>query len=119
MMTKLNLMVIKGKRQAPNLKKILTIPELFQKQVGVFKCPNQRYEGTFSLKTHFTCDSSYLYVVICHTCSKEHAGETGIGKTKHLRMCGIRYLEAFSFNSDVKLCDSLTHELQKKFHEKI
>lgn len=83
MMTKLKLMVIKGKQQAPNLKKILTIPELFQKQVGVFKCPNQRYEGTFSLKTHFTCDSSnHFYVVTCSLCGEVYTCETRIGKTK-------------------------------------
>ena len=36
-----NLRVIKSKRQAPNYKKILTNAEFFQKQVGVFKCPDK------------------------------------------------------------------------------
>ena len=90
-----NLRVIKSKRQAPNLKKILIKTEFSQKQVGVFKCPDKRCEccaslllgnsytfknddKTFNLKAHFSCDSSnLLYIVICPTC-----GETGVGKTK-------------------------------------
>ena len=81
-----NLKVIKSKRQAPNLKEILTKTEFSQKQDEVFKCPDKRYECcaslllgnsyTFknvdkivSLKAHFTRDSSnLLYVVICSTC---------------------------------------------------
>ena len=36
--------VIKSKRQAPNLKKILTKAKFSQKQVRDFKCPNKRHE---------------------------------------------------------------------------
>ena len=36
-----NLRVIKNKRQAPNIKKILTKAEFSQKQVGVFKFPDK------------------------------------------------------------------------------
>ena len=36
-----NLTVIKSKRQAPNLKKIITKAEFFQKQAGVYKCPDK------------------------------------------------------------------------------
>ena len=36
--------VIKSKRQAPNLKKILTKAQFSQKQVRAFKCPNKRRE---------------------------------------------------------------------------
>ena len=44
-----NLRVIKSKRQAPNLKKILTKAQFSQKQVGVFKCPGKRCECCASL----------------------------------------------------------------------
>ena len=37
-----NLKVIKSKRQAPNLKRILTKAEFSQKQGGVYKCPDKR-----------------------------------------------------------------------------
>ena len=95
-----NLRVIKSKRQAPNLEKILTKAEFSQKQVGVFKCPDKRCEccaslllgnsytfknvdKTFNLKAHFSCDSSNLfYIVICPTYGEEYTGETGFGKTK-------------------------------------
>ena len=95
-----NLKVIKSKRQAPNLKRILTKAEFSQKQVGVYKCPDKRCEccaslllgnsytfknvdKTFNLKTYFSCDSyNLLYIIICPTCGEEYTGETGIGKTK-------------------------------------
>ena len=95
-----NLRLIKSKRQAPNLKKILTKAELSQKQVGVFKCPDKRCEccaslllgnsctfknvdKTLNMKAHFSCDSSnLLYIVICPTCGEEYTDETGVGKTK-------------------------------------
>ena len=44
-----NLRLIKSKRQAPNLKKILTKAEFSQKQVGVYKCPDKRCECCASL----------------------------------------------------------------------
>ena len=37
-----NLKIIKSKRQASNLKKILTKAEFSQKQVGVYQCPDKR-----------------------------------------------------------------------------
>ena len=94
-----NLKVTKSKRQAPNLKRILTKAELSQKQVGVYKSPDKRCEccvslllgnsdtfenvdKTFNLKTYFSCGSyNLLYIIICPTCG-EYTGETGIGKTK-------------------------------------
>ena len=94
------LRVIKSKRQAPNLERILTKAEFSQKQVGVYKCPDKRCEccaslllgnsytfknvdKTFNLKTYFSCDSyNLLYIIICPTCGEEYTGETGIGKTK-------------------------------------
>ena len=99
-----NLKVTKSKRQAPNLKRILTKAEFSQKQVGVYKCPDKRCEccaslllgnsytfknvdKTFNLKTYFSCDSyNLLYIIICPTYGEEYTGETGIGKTK-LRPC--------------------------------
>ena len=95
-----NLKVIKSKRQAPNLKRILTKAEFSQKQVGVYKCPDKRCEccaslllgnsytfknvdKTFNLKTYFSCDSyNLLYIIIFLTCREEYTGETGINKTK-------------------------------------
>ena len=97
-----NLRLIKIKRQARNLKKVLTERfkvEFCQKQVGVFKCPDKRCEccaslllgnsytfksvdKTFNLKAPFACDTSnLLYVAIYSTCCEEYTGETGIGKT--------------------------------------
>ena len=75
-----NLRVIKSKRQAPNLKKILTKAEFSQIQIGVFKCRDKRCEccaslllgnsytfksvdKTFNLKAHFSCDSSNLLLL--------------------------------------------------------
>ena len=95
-----NLKVIKSKRQAPNLKRILNKAEFSQKQVGVYKCPEKRCEcctnlllgnsytfknvdKTFNLKAHFSCDSSnLLYIVICPICGGEYTSETAVGKTK-------------------------------------
>ena len=95
-----NLKVIKSKRQAPNLKRILTKAEFSQKQVGVYKCPDKRCEccaslllgnsytfknvdKTFNFKTYFPCDGyNLLYIIICLTCGEEYTGETGVGKIK-------------------------------------
>ena len=95
-----NLRVIKSKRQALNLKKILAEAEFSQKQVEVFKCADKRCEccaslllgnsytfknvdETFNLKAHFSCDSyNLLYIVICPTCGEEYTSETGVGKSK-------------------------------------
>ena len=95
-----NLKVIESKRQAANLKRILTKAEFSQKQVGVYKCPDKRceccaslllgdsytftnVEKTFNLKTYFSCDSyNLLYIIICSTCGEEYTGETGVGETK-------------------------------------
>ena len=91
--------VIQSRRQAPNLKKILTKAEFTSWNPGVSKCGDKRYEcchhlllsdackfknvnKTFKLKTSTSCDSSNLiYVVICSSC-KEYTGETGLNKTK-------------------------------------
>ena len=96
-----NVRVIKSKRQAPNLKEILTKAEFSQKQVGVFKFPDQRYEfgnsyafksvdKTFNLKTHFSCDNfNLLYIIICPTCGETYTDQTAVGKTKlrdHVRV---------------------------------
>ena len=84
-----NLRILKSKRQAPNLKKILTKAEFSQKQAGVFKCPDKICEccARHISKAHFSCDSSNLFnIVICPTCGEEYTGETGVGKTK-LRDC--------------------------------
>ena len=89
-----NVRVIKSKRQAPSLKEILTKAEFSQKQVGVFKFPDQRYEfgnsyafksvdKTFNLKTHFSCDLNLLYIIICPTCGETYTDQTAVGKTKH------------------------------------
>ena len=84
-----NLMVIKSKRQAPNLKTILTKAEFSQKQVVVYKCPDKRCEScaslllgnsytfksvdkTFNLKSYFSCNSyNLLYIIICPTCGED------------------------------------------------
>ena len=91
---------IKSKRQAPNLKRILTKAEFSQKQVGIYKCPDKRCEccaglllgnsytfknvgKTFSLKTYLSCDSyNLLYIINYPTCGEKYTDETGIGKTK-------------------------------------
>ena len=44
-----NVRIMKSKRQAPNLKRILTKVEFSQKQVGVYKCPDKRCECCASL----------------------------------------------------------------------
>ena len=95
-----NLRIIKSKRQAPNLKRILNKVEFSQKQVGVYKCPDKRCQccpslllgnsyifknvnKTFNLKTYFSCDSyNLLHIIICPTCGEEYTGGTGIDKTK-------------------------------------
>ena len=95
-----NTKLINGKRQAPNLKKILTKAAFTNNQLGSIKpcgdkkckCCNAIYESStytfknanykFELKSHMTCDSrNLIYVVICPGCSEEYIGETGIGKT--------------------------------------
>ena len=92
--------VIHSKRQAPNLKKLLTKAEFSSTLPSVKKCDkatckccdnlqlgtthkfkNTNY--TFTVKSSFNCDSSNLiYVLTCPTCKEEYIGETGIGKTK-------------------------------------
>ena len=94
------LKVIKSRRQAPNLKKILTKAEFTSRNPGVSKCCDKRCEcchhlllsdaykfknldKTFKLKTSMSCDSSNLiYVLICSSCKEEYIGETGLNKTK-------------------------------------
>ena len=94
------LKVIQSRRQAPNLKKILTKAEFTSWNPGVTKCGNKRCEcchhlllsdtykfknvnKTFKFKTSMSCDSSNLiYVVICSSCKEEYIGETGLNKTK-------------------------------------
>ena len=50
-----NLKAIKSKRQAPNLKRILTKAEFSQKQVGVYKWPDKRCECWSSLLLGNSC----------------------------------------------------------------
>ena len=96
-----NLNLINSKRQAPNLKKLLTKAEFTKnKETGVRMCNKPRCEcchvlllgkeykfknvdKKFTLKSPMSCDSSNLvYVLICLGCSEEYIGETGIGKSK-------------------------------------
>ena len=95
-----NLRVIKCKRKAPNLKRILAKARFSSKQVRVCKCPDniwkccaslllgnsctfKNVDKTFNLKTCFSCDSyNLLYIIICPTCGEEYTGETGIDKNK-------------------------------------
>ena len=80
-----NLREIKCKRQVSNLKNILAKAEFSQKQVGVFKSPDEiceccanlllgnscifrNVDKTFNLKARFSCNSSNLYIIICPTC---------------------------------------------------
>ena len=75
-----NLKVIKCKRQAPNLKKILTKAKFSQKQAGVYKCPGKRCEccaslllrnsytfknvdKIFNLKAYFSFDSLIFFII--------------------------------------------------------
>ena len=94
------LKVIQSRRQAPNLKKILTKAEFTSRNPGVSKCGDKRCEcchhlllsdaykfenidKTFKLKTSMSCDSANLiYVLICSSCKEEYIGETGLNKTK-------------------------------------
>ena len=101
-----NIKLVHGKRQGPNLKKILTKAEFKTraKIEGVFKCGDKRCKccdyllldksytfkhenKTIELRSKMTCDSSNLiYVIICPTCKEEYIGETGDGTTT-LRVC--------------------------------
>ena len=92
--------LIQSRRQAPNLKRILTKAEFSSKKPAVRKCGDKKckccdyllladqyiFKKTgycFVLKTSFTCDSSNLiYVLICDGCGEEYIGETGEGVTK-------------------------------------
>ena len=94
------LKVIQSRRQAPNLKKLLTKAEFKSGEPCVKACGDKRCECcshlllsnaykfknvdvTFKIKIRFTCDSSNLiHVVICPNCKEEHIGETGINLTK-------------------------------------
>ena len=97
-----NTKLIHGKRQPPNLKKILTNASFSNKkstasisQCGDLKCLccdylydkteyTFKHTGyTFHLKSKMSCDSSNLiYCIICQGCGEEYIGETGKGKTK-------------------------------------
>ena len=94
------LKVIQSRRQAPNLKKLLTKVGFKSGEPCVKACGDKRCECcshlllsnaykfknvdvTFKLKTRFTCDSSNLiYIVICPNCKEEYIRETGINLTK-------------------------------------
>ena len=95
-----NIKLIQSKRQAPNLKKLLTKAEYGEVLSGTFNCSDKKYECynyllindhytlknvqiTFKLKNRFTCDIfNLIYVVICYKCKEEYTGETVEGKTK-------------------------------------
>ena len=92
--------LIQSRRQAPNLKRILTKAEFSSKKPEVRKCGDARcqccnhlrlsdhyvFKRTgfhFQLKSSMSCDSSNLiYVLICDGCKEEYIGETGEGVTK-------------------------------------
>ena len=96
-----NVKLIHGRRQAPNLKRLLTSSEFKSQdpEFGVFKCGDTRCKccehlllekkhifknvnREFILRSKITCSSSNLiYVVICPTCKEEYIGETGINAT--------------------------------------
>ena len=95
-----NLQLIHSRRQAPNLKRILTKAAFSTKEHRVRKCGDLRcgcckhlilsdhfiFKNTgyrFNLKSSMSCDSSNLiYVVQCAGCLEEYIGETGEGETK-------------------------------------
>ena len=96
-----NINVIHGRRQPPNLKRILTSAEFSSKnnaENGVFKCGKnckccdslltqksytfKNVNQEFVVKSRMDCNSSnFIYVVICPTCKEEYIGETGGDKT--------------------------------------
>ena len=93
------LKLIHSRRQAPNLKRILTKAEFSQKKAMVSRCGKPRCECCdhilvgdqytfknvnyrFEIKTPMSCDSYDVeYVVICDGCGEEYIGETGEGQT--------------------------------------
>ena len=91
-----NSKIIASRRQAPNLKKILTKSLLSTREEGIVtKCTDRRCKTcpympsvksvtfkhtnkTFILKSSFTCKSKNLiYCMTCNGCSKQYIGETG------------------------------------------
>ena len=94
------LKVIQSRRQAPDLKKLLTKVEFKSGEPYVKACGDKRceccsylllsnaykfknVEVTFKLKIRFTCDSSNLiHVVIGSNCKEEYIRETGINLLK-------------------------------------
>ena len=95
-----DLSIIQSKRQAPNLKRILTKAEFSSKQPMVRKCGDLRCgcckyllpadhhivketSYRFQLKSSMSCNScNLIYVLICSGCNEEYIGETGDGETK-------------------------------------
>ena len=95
-----DLNLIQSKRQAPNLKRMLTKAQFSRKAPTITKCGDPRclccphlllagnyvFKNTgynFVIKTSMSCDSSnVIYTVICSGCNEEYIGETGVGQTK-------------------------------------
>ena len=102
-----DLKLIQSRRQAPNLKRILTKAEFSRKKPMVSKCGKPRCECCnhilvsdhyvfknvnyrFEIKTPMSCDSSDVeYVVICEGCGEEYIGETGEGETVLRDRCRV------------------------------
>ena len=92
--------LIQSRRQAPNLKRILTRAEFSRRKPMAQRCGKPRCECCkhiyasdhyvfkkcsyrFKLKSPMSCESSNLvYVIICSGCGEEYIGETGDGTTK-------------------------------------
>ena len=88
---------VASRRQAPNLKKILTKASLEKAQGGTKKCKDKRCktcpympttdklefksndkQKTFQLKDSFSCTSrNLIYCMTCNGCGKKYIGETG------------------------------------------
>ena len=131
------LKMIQSRRQAPNLKKLLTKAEFkggepCVKVYGGKRCECcshlllsnaykfKNVDVTFKIKTRFTCDSSNLiYVVICPNCKEEYIGETGINLTKLLDRVRIyrrhirqpHYIYAHALEETLKYSRSYRYEV--------
>ena len=98
--------LLHSRRQAPNLKRILTKAAFSEKTPTADMCKKPRCECCkhilisdhytfksgyrFELKRTMTCDSAdVIYVLICQGCMEEYIGETGEGNTKIRDLCRV------------------------------